>query len=215
MSKTLGGGIPLAATITSSAIEADCVAGGFVHVTSHVADPLPAAAGLAVLEVIEEEHLVEQAQQRGRYLLERLRELQARHEQVGDVRGRGLLVGLELVEDRASRAPASTLGAAVTTECLRRGLSMNIARTGPARQLFPHGTPTDGHRGGDRHCRRDPGPVHQEQSGRAHWPHAERPARSRGCVVDFVSRNVPACTLARLSPGMIACDMQASAPLAC
>ena len=50
VSKTLGGGIPLAATITSSAIEADCVAGGFVHVTSHVADPLPAAAGLAVLD---------------------------------------------------------------------------------------------------------------------------------------------------------------------
>jgi 2,2-dialkylglycine decarboxylase (pyruvate) len=136
VSKTLGGGIPLAATITSSAIEADCVAGGFVHVTSHVADPLPAAAGLAVLEVIEEEHLVEQAQQRGRYLLERLRELQARHEQVGDVRGRGLLVGLELVEDRASRAPASTLGAAVTTECLRRGLSMNIARSGPHANCF-------------------------------------------------------------------------------
>jgi 2,2-dialkylglycine decarboxylase (pyruvate) len=136
LSKTLGGGVPLAATITSSAIEADCVARGFVHVTSHVADPLPAAAGLAVLEVIQEEHLVEQAQRRGRYLLDRLGELQARHEHVGDVRGRGLLVGLELVEDRASRAPASTLGAAVTAECLRRGLSMNIARSGPHANCF-------------------------------------------------------------------------------
>src|SRR5437870_1257212 len=131
VSKTLGGGIPLAATITSSAIEADCVAKGFVHVTSHVSDPLPAAAGLAVLEVIAEEQLVEQARQRGTYLLERLHELQARHEQVGDVRGRGLLVGLELVEDRASRTPANALGAEVTAECLRRGLSMNIARSGP------------------------------------------------------------------------------------
>ena len=136
VSKTLGGGIPLAATITSSAIEADCVAKGFVHVTSHVADPLPAAAGLAVLEVIAEEQLVEQARQRGTYLLERLHELQARHEQVGDVRGRGLLVGLELVEDRASRAPANALGAAVTAECLRRGLSMNIARSGPHANCF-------------------------------------------------------------------------------
>src|SRR5207302_276827 len=48
----------------------------------------------------------------------------------------GLLVGLELVEDRASRAPANALGAAVTAECLRRGLSMNIARSGPHANCF-------------------------------------------------------------------------------
>jgi 2,2-dialkylglycine decarboxylase (pyruvate) len=130
VSKTLGGGIPLAATITSAAIEADCYEKHFMHVTSHVADPLPAAAGLAVLEVIEAENLVEQARARGAYLLDRLNELAARHEQVGEARGRGLLIGLELVEDRESRAPANELGAAVTAECLRRGLSMNIVRSG-------------------------------------------------------------------------------------
>jgi 4-aminobutyrate aminotransferase-like enzyme len=100
VSKTLGGGFPLAATITSGAIEEDCVRKGFLHVTSHVSDPLPAAAGLAVLDVIEEEGFVGQARQRGDYLLGRLRELQTEHEQIGDVRGRGLLVGLELVEER-------------------------------------------------------------------------------------------------------------------
>ncbi len=131
MSKTLGGGIPLAATATSEAIEADCVAKGFLHITSHVSDPLPAAAGLAVLDVIAEEDLVSRARERGALLLARLRELQATHEQVGDVRGRGLLVGVELVEDRESRAPADALGQAVTEECLRRGLSMNIVRGGP------------------------------------------------------------------------------------
>src|SRR3989442_4131530 len=89
VSKTLGGGVPLAATITSSAIEADCVAKGFVHVASHVSDPLPAAAGLAVLEVIAEEQLVERAREQGEYLLGRLRELQAAYEQIGDVRGSG------------------------------------------------------------------------------------------------------------------------------
>jgi 2,2-dialkylglycine decarboxylase (pyruvate) len=136
VSKTLGGGLPLAATITSAAIEDDCVGKGFLHVTSHVSDPLPAAAGLAVLDVIEEEGLVEQARQRGDYLLERLRELQTEHEQVGDVRGRGLLVGLELVEERASRRPANALGAAVTEECLRRGLSMNIVRAGSSANCF-------------------------------------------------------------------------------
>jgi 2,2-dialkylglycine decarboxylase (pyruvate) len=136
VSKTLGGGIPLAATITSPDIEEDCVARGFLHVTSHVSDPLPATAGLAVLAVIEEERLEERAHERGEYLLGRLRELQAAHEQIGDVRGRGLLVGLELVEDRESRRPADTLGAAVTVECLRRGLSMNIVRAGSSANCF-------------------------------------------------------------------------------
>jgi 2,2-dialkylglycine decarboxylase (pyruvate) len=136
VSKTLGGGIPLAATITSAAIEADCHAKGFVHVTSHVADPLPAAAGLAVLQVIAEEDLVERARVHGGYLLDRLHELAARHEQIGEVRGRGLLVGLELVEDRHSRTPANQLGAAVTAECLRRGLSMNIVRSGANANCF-------------------------------------------------------------------------------
>jgi 2,2-dialkylglycine decarboxylase (pyruvate) len=129
VSKTLGGGIPLAATLTSSEIESDCYNKGFMHVTSHVADPLPAAVGLAVINVIEEEGLAEQARQRGNYLLERLRELQQRHEQIGDVRGKGLLVGLELVEDRTTKKPADALGVAVGDECLRRGLSMNIVRS--------------------------------------------------------------------------------------
>jgi 2,2-dialkylglycine decarboxylase (pyruvate) len=136
VSKTLGGGVPLAATLTTAAIEDDAVGKGFLHVTSHVSDPLPAAAGLAVLDVIEEDGLVERARARGDYLLAALRELQARHEQIGDVRGRGLLVGLELVEDRETREPANALGAAVTAECLERGLSMNIVRAGSSANCF-------------------------------------------------------------------------------
>ena len=136
VSKTLGGGVPLAATITSSAVEQDCFEKGFLHVTSHVSDPLPAAAGLAVLDVIEAEGLVHRARVRGDYLLDRLRELQAGHEQIGEVRGRGLLAGLELVEDRETRAPADALGRAVTAECLERGLSMNIVRAGTNANCF-------------------------------------------------------------------------------
>src|SRR5947208_3354407 len=129
VSKTLGGGIPIAATLTSSAIEEDCYSKGFMHVTSHVSDPLPAAVGLAVINVIEEEGLVEQARLRGEYLMAGLRELQQHHEQIGDVRGKGLLVGVELVEDRTTKEPADALGVAVGDECLRRGLSMNIVRS--------------------------------------------------------------------------------------
>ena len=129
VSKTLGGGIPLAATLTSTEIEEDCYNKGFMHVTSHVSDPLPAAVGLAVIDVIEQEGLVEQARRRGEYLLARLRELQQRHVHIGDVRGKGLLVGIELVEDRETKEPADMLGVAVGDECLRRGLSMNIVRS--------------------------------------------------------------------------------------
>jgi 2,2-dialkylglycine decarboxylase (pyruvate) len=129
VSKTLGGGIPIAATLTSSAIEEDCYSKGFMHVTSHVSDPLPAAVGLAVINVIEEEGLVERARLRGEYLMARLRELQQHHEQIGDVRGKGLLVGVELVKDRTTKEPADALGAAVSDLCLQRGLSMNIVRS--------------------------------------------------------------------------------------
>jgi 2,2-dialkylglycine decarboxylase (pyruvate) len=136
LSKTLGGGLPLAATVTTAAIAEDCERKGFLHVTSHVSDPLPAAAGLAVLDVIAQERLVERAATAGEYLLARLRELQERHEQIGDVRGRGLLVGLELVADRATKEPADALGRAVTDECLSRGLSMNIVRSGKIANCF-------------------------------------------------------------------------------
>ena len=104
LSKTLGGGVPVSAVVTSAAIEAACHERGFVHVTSHVSDPMPAAAALAVIDVVQEEGLAGRARSRGEYLLARLGELQERHEHIGDVRGLGLLCGLELVEDRGTRA---------------------------------------------------------------------------------------------------------------
>lgn len=128
VSKTLGGGVPLGATITSAAIEDRAHENGFMHLTTHVSDPMPAAAGLAVLDVIAEEDLVSRARTMSKYLFEQLYGLQERHEEIGDVRGRGLLVGLELVTDRDTKQPASELGAAVTAECLRLGLSMNIVK---------------------------------------------------------------------------------------
>ncbi len=128
MSKTLGGGVPVGATMTSAAIEQACVDAGLMHITTHVNDPMLASVGLAVLDALEEEDLAARAATLGEYLMAGLRELGERHEQIGDVRGRGLLVGLELVTDSASKAPANALGAAVTEECLRRGLSMNIVK---------------------------------------------------------------------------------------
>jgi 2,2-dialkylglycine decarboxylase (pyruvate) len=128
VSKTLGGGLPLAGTITSPEIEDSVHAKGFNFYTSHVSDPLGAEVGLAVLRVIAEEHLVERARTVGAYLRGRLEELRQRFEAIGDVRGEGLLLGVELVRDRESRQPNHELGALTTRKCFEMGLSMNIRR---------------------------------------------------------------------------------------
>ena len=128
VSKTLGGGLPLAGTITTAAIEEDVHRKGFTYYTSHVCDPLGGEVGLAVLRVLEEERLVERAGAVGGYLRARLTELQQRHEAIGDVRGEGLLLGVELVKDRESRLPYHELGARTTQKCFEKGLSMNIRR---------------------------------------------------------------------------------------
>jgi 2,2-dialkylglycine decarboxylase (pyruvate) len=128
VSKTLGGGLPLAATITTDAIEADIHAKGFTYYTSHVADPLPAAVGLAVLQTLEEERLLERAVEMGAYLRAGLNGLQQKYEAIGDIRGEGLLLGVELVKDREGREPNHHLGALTTQRCFELGLSMNIRR---------------------------------------------------------------------------------------
>ena len=145
LSKTLGGGVPISAVVTSAEIERTCFERGLTHVTSHVSDPMPAAAALAVLAVVEEESLAAAARDRGAQLLARLGELQERHEAIGDVRGMGLLTAIELVEDRDSRRPALALGADFTDECERCGLSVNLVRgrAGGAAQLRPDGAAAD------------------------------------------------------------------------
>ena len=128
VSKTLGGGVPLAATITTEAIEQDVHDKGFTFYTSHVSDPLPAAVGLAVLQTIEDEELIARATEMGAYLRGMLDDLKQKYEAIGDIRGEGLLLGVELVKDRESRAPHHALGALTTQRCFELGLSMNIRR---------------------------------------------------------------------------------------
>jgi 2,2-dialkylglycine decarboxylase (pyruvate) len=126
LSKTLGAGLPLAAVLTTEEIEEQAHERGFLFYTTHVSDPLPAAVGLKVVEIVVRERLAERAAVAGARLLAGLAELGARYECVGDVRGRGLLLGLEIVADRASKKPAPGLGAAITRRCFELGLSMNI-----------------------------------------------------------------------------------------
>ncbi len=126
LSKTLGAGLPLAAVLTTDEIEEQAHEGGFLFYTTHVSDPLPAAVGLKVIEVVVRERLAERAAAAGARLVAGLAELRDRYECVGDVRGRGLLVGVEIVSDKTSKKPAPELGAAITRRCFELGLSMNI-----------------------------------------------------------------------------------------
>jgi 2,2-dialkylglycine decarboxylase (pyruvate) len=128
LSKTLGAGLPLAAVLTTAEIEEKAHERGFLFYTTHVSDPLPAAVGLAVLDVVSREQLAGRAQQAGARLRAGLLALQDRHECIGDVRGRGLLLGVEIVADRASRKPAPDIGAGISRRCFELGLSMNIVQ---------------------------------------------------------------------------------------
>jgi 2,2-dialkylglycine decarboxylase (pyruvate) len=128
LSKTLGAGLPLAAVMTTAAIEQLAFERGYLFYTTHASDPLPAAVGLRVLEVVERDGLVDQAVRRGASLKQGLQSLQQKHECIGDVRGRGLLLGLEIVTDRHSKSPGFELGARIMDDAMRRGLSMNIVK---------------------------------------------------------------------------------------
>jgi 2,2-dialkylglycine decarboxylase (pyruvate) len=146
LSKTLGAGLPLAAVITSSEIEQTAHERGFLFFTTHVSDPLVAAVGNTVLDVLERDGLDRRARELGRALTDGLRELATRHPVIGDVRGRGLLVGLELVLDRETKQSSDALGAAVTQRCLELGLHVNIVQLpgmGGVFRIAPPLTATD------------------------------------------------------------------------
>ena len=127
LSKTLGAGLPLAAVVTSREIEQVAHDRGFLFFTTHVSDPLPAAVGRTVLEVMRRDGLDRRSAELGGFLTG-LRRLADRHDVIGDVRGRGMLIGVELVVDRTSKQGSDKLGAAVTAACLERGLHTNIVQ---------------------------------------------------------------------------------------
>ena len=128
LSKTLGAGLPLAAVLTSAEIEQEAHDRGYLFFTTHVADPLVAAVGNTVLDVLTRDRLDERATELGGVLRRGLEDIASRHHVVGDIRGRGLLAGLELVVDRETKESSDELSALVTRRCLELGLHMNIVQ---------------------------------------------------------------------------------------
>ena len=105
MGKPIANGHPMGAVVTTRAI-ADAFANGMEYFNTFGGKPVSCAAGLAVRDVMREEGLQENARITGDYLLAGLRDLAARHPSIGDVRGRGLFLGIELVRDRDTLEPA-------------------------------------------------------------------------------------------------------------
>jgi 2,2-dialkylglycine decarboxylase (pyruvate) len=131
LSKTLGAGLPLSAVMTSESIGRLCDERDFLFYTTHVNDPLPAAVGSKVLEIVQRDRLPMHAAKMGTRLRDGLLALQARYPWIGDVRGRGLLLGIEFIDEAGGkRRRAAELSDAVTERALALGLSANIVRAG-------------------------------------------------------------------------------------
>ena len=121
-SKALGQGVPAAAIITTEKIADGAVAKGYDQGATHMGDPFQCAVALANLEVIERENLLSRATKMGALLRNGLEELQERFDVIGDVRGKGLFLGIEIVESKESKKPAVERTAKLVVECEDRGL---------------------------------------------------------------------------------------------
>jgi len=124
--KSLGGGIvPIAAMIARRDL-AEKVSDRSIGHFTHEKNPVCAAAALAVLEIIEKEKLANNAMRMGNYALRRFEDMKDRYEIVGDVRGVGLFLGIELVKDGRRKTKASAEAEKVMYDCLERGLSFKV-----------------------------------------------------------------------------------------
>ena len=125
LGKALGGGIlPIAAVLARAELD---VAGNYAlgHYT-HEKNPVTAKAALTTIEIIEQQNLVENAEVLGKYMLDQLNSLKNKHISIGDVRGLGLLIGVELVLNRKQKTAAEDLAEDVLYRCLGKGLSFKI-----------------------------------------------------------------------------------------
>ena len=119
--KALASGLPLSATITRARLM-DWEAGS--HASTFGGNPLACTAASKVIDVIMEEKLLENAQKQGRYIMKWLQDVKNEREIIGDVRGKGLMIGIEFVEDKDSKKPGVDQAREVMIRCWRRGVAI-------------------------------------------------------------------------------------------
>jgi 4-aminobutyrate aminotransferase/(S)-3-amino-2-methylpropionate transaminase len=124
MGKGIAAGLPLGVCISRADI-GDAFEPGD-HLSTFGGNPVCCAAALANIQIMEEEHLAERAEEKGRYLMKRLEELREAHSLIGDVRGKGLMVGVELVRDMGSKRPAADEASRVREEMRRGGILIGV-----------------------------------------------------------------------------------------
>jgi 2,2-dialkylglycine decarboxylase (pyruvate) len=126
ISKHLGGGLAISAAITTDDVTTRATRNGFSCGHSHSSDPLACKVGTASIDEILDNKLTEQAIAIGERWQSNMRWLQQRYEVIGDIRGRGLLQGIELVRNRRTKEPAIELAASTYRQCLANGLMFSV-----------------------------------------------------------------------------------------
>jgi len=134
VSKTAGNGYPAAAVIVSESVAQGLERSFFMHLSSHQNDPLAAAAILAVIDTVEEENLVDRSREMGSYFMTELERLKARHSIITDIRGRGLMIGVELASDRPD---SSRLGFLTAMLCEKNGVHITYSYYEPVIRIIP------------------------------------------------------------------------------
>jgi len=119
--KALASGMPLGATVARAKVM-DWVGGS--HASTFGGNPVSCAAAIAVISVIKEERLLENATKQGSYIMKRLEELKEKSEILGDVRGKGLMIGIEMVENKENKKPAPQKATEIMTRSWKRGVAV-------------------------------------------------------------------------------------------
>jgi 4-aminobutyrate aminotransferase len=119
--KSIAAGLPLSAIISDEKIM-DWEGG--THASTFGGNPVSCAAALAVIDVIKSEKLLENATQQGAYVMKRMKELMEESEIIGDIRGKGLMMGVEVVENRDSKKAAAEKANEIMMRCWRRGVAL-------------------------------------------------------------------------------------------
>jgi 4-aminobutyrate aminotransferase len=132
--KALASGLPLSATVARSSLM-DWEAGS--HASTFGGNPLACAAALSVLEVIKEEKLLENAEKQGHYIMKWLQDAKEENEIVGDIRGKGLMIGVEFVENKQTKTPGTDQAREVMMKCWRRGIAVVTCGVSTMRLMPP------------------------------------------------------------------------------
>jgi 2,2-dialkylglycine decarboxylase (pyruvate) len=134
LSKTAGNGYPAAAVIVSDAVAESLERGFFTHLSSHQNEPLAAAAVLAVIDTVEDQNLVEHSRLMGDYFISELQKLKSTHKIISDIRGRGLMIGIELFSEGQDSASLAFQTAMV---CEKKGLHITYTYYEPVMRIIP------------------------------------------------------------------------------